>query len=523
MNVALNSLLQAASKSSGKQYFESVVGGVEKSPKKRRKEAEASVSEDSSDDDKTKKKKKKNDGDVPKRPRKVNVLAPEESSESEAEKHTSKSIVKKGVKQRQREAMSSSEESSDEQKSKKKKNVGSDIEKVLKQRKKELKLSVSGDLSDESDAPKQTGSKSGRADAKKTVVQVAAPAESFDERMTTVQKKKSVKPPQRQEISEESSDESDNERMNTVQKKTSPIKKSVKHLQRQEVSSSEDSTGESERAEENRKKKNVTESITKPSKEKLSPFKSHLQKHNETSKQARPLQRLFANKNTSLYLLKLPNDVDPKNLIGKSIPVNTHSKIKLGHKEKLEMGPKEQTSSTYQLLAPWLFHMGQIEGVLYGKRHIRVKSETAEPIIKNFEVERSVKERHPIFGSSFSEEMGMEEAVVERLESPEKIKKKKRKKELARAEEEEEDEIAWREQQLEDARRKLISKGDSLLYNADDVEEPPKKKKKKKKKQVELTEDTETEQMAVFSEEVDVETSEPKKKKKKKKEKDYGS
>lgn len=247
------------------------------------------------------------------------------------------------------------------------------------------------------------------------------------------------------------------------------------------------------------------------------------------------LKKLLSDKQSRFYLLKLPKDVDAKDLIGKTIPINKSAKIRLKNKGKLQTTPEENSSSTCQIFAPGLFHLGRIEGVINSK--LKVKShheEILEPLEKNFAVDVNIKQRHPIFGSSFSEELAVDKAVGERLENPVKIKKKKHKKEEIDEEEEEEEEVEVvkkkkkkkdKEHQDEDGnlefltvdepqwrkKKKHHEKEEAVVVN-DAGEEEPKKKKKKKKDKEEHQE--EEEENLVFSA-VNNELQEKQKKKKK--------
>lgn len=148
-------------------------------------------------------------------------------------------------------------------------------------------------------------------------------------------------------------------------------------------------------------------------------------KKKSKSEPTNSLKKLLPDAETTLYLLKLPKDIDAKDLIGKNIPINKTGKVRLNKKQKLEIKPKENSSSNCHIFAPNLFHLGHIEKVLHAKRYIKVKQDVLEPTPNNFDVEQHVKERHPIFGSSFSEDLQMEKSVVDRLENSVKSKKKK--------------------------------------------------------------------------------------------------
>lgn len=183
--------------------------------------------------------------------------------------------------------------------------------------------------------------------------------------------------------------------------------------------------------------------------------------------------------------------MDPNDLLGKTISLNGNSKVRLQNKEKLDISLKEENSNGCQVLAPLSYHIGQIEAILHGKRHVRRKPEVLDPVVKSFDMEQDVKERHPIFGSSFTEEMEVDESVAEKLENPVKMKKK-HKKDKEKLQEENEtyqiDEFAI-ENDLGVVKKKKKKKKkehdeiieSNILTLDTDLEGAFKKKKKKKK------------------------------------------
>lgn len=227
------------------------------------------------------------------------------------------------------------------------------------------------------------------------------------------------------------------------------------------------------------------------------------------SSETNPLQKLLSNKNKTLYLLKLPKDINPKDLYQKTIPVNENSKVRLRHKEKLEITVKENSLSNCQVLTPSSLHLGELKGILQGKRHFKVKHAAIEPVIKNLDVEQKVKERHPIFGSSFNENLAVDDTVLDRLENPLKVKKKKHKRSQDKDEDEPAEELPV-----------VPKKGRATIENP--VEEKHKNKKKKRKDEIEDNSkffyfDVEGEREAKNKNEEKVDEKEVKKKKKKKK------
>lgn len=186
----------------------------------------------------------------------------------------------------------------------------------------------------------------------------------------------------------------------------------------------------------------------------------HVSRQQPIKQNQSSLKNAIANKDVALFLLKLPNDVDPRTLLNQSIDLNQGSKLHLSNGKKLQVTREEGISSSCQMLTPVLFHVGHIDGVLHAKHYIKKKKiVTPEIIERNFDVKLETKERHPIFGSGYDDEVHLGESVMERLKHPEKIKRKKQKK------------------------QKIESPTESIVNDVSCLVESPTTNKKKKKHQ----------------------------------------
>lgn len=188
--------------------------------------------------------------------------------------------------------------------------------------------------------------------------------------------------------------------------------------------------------------------------------------------------------------MKLPNDVDPNDLLGKVISLNGNSKVRLKKKEKLEISLEEKNSNDCQVLAPSLFHIGRIEAVIQGKRHDRLKQDAFDPIVKPIVSEQDVNESHPMFRTNFTEEMAIGESVLEKLENS--IKMKKHKKDKGKLQEDNErykigelnveNDLGVVKKKKKKTKHEEISENNILTFDADSEGAVKKKKKKKKVK-----------------------------------------
>lgn len=126
-----------------------------------------------------------------------------------------------------------------------------------------------------------------------------------------------------------------------------------------------------------------------------------------------------------MFLLQVPKNVNVKDFIGKKIPLGESGKIRLHPKEKLQFIPQENRQSSWQIISDSMVQSVLIERIIETKKRMKkFDPQNTKPLEKNLNVETITKQRHPIFSSSFNEDLAMVESAIERLD---KIKKKKQK------------------------------------------------------------------------------------------------